>query len=483
MKQKFVFSFVVLLTIIFLTSQFSVGQELTALKDINNVKLSNEINLFDGPNYALEENTIISLKSSDEEPTFYLDINGITIKCINCVAGDTGRVNGVVYKAVDRSSLNQMIKEGADLSAVCTSLIKNMNGLFYGQNNFNQDISSWDVSNVTHMGGMFAYAYSFNQDIGSWDVSNVIRMDSMLWLAYIFNQNIGDWNVSNVTNMNWMFDEANAFNQNINSWNVSKVTDMSYMFRYAISFNQSLDSWNVSNVTDMSSMFADAQSFNQDIGNWDVSNVTEMNGMFEGATSFNQNIGNWNVGHVTRMEDMFHNAGSFNQNISLWNVSNVKPSSSFRTGMKRIFAGSNLSTGNYSKILNGWSKLDLQHGVTLDAGEIQYDSTAIMARQSILSEYGWTIKDGGLAANTTSISEKVKKNTLKIYPVPANDMLFLETNSSGRVQIFDIQGKLVMNQQIENIINEINVSDLSIGTYLLKFESANELKTVHFLKN
>ena len=54
------------------------------------------------------------LYTEPAEPTFYLDANGVTIKCSNCAAGDTGRVDGVLYEAVDRALLIQRRDEGAD---------------------------------------------------------------------------------------------------------------------------------------------------------------------------------------------------------------------------------------------------------------------------------------------------------------------------------------------------------------------------------
>ena len=44
---------------------------------------------------------------------------------------------------------------------------------------FNENISSWNVSNVTNMEGMFKSAWKFNQDISKWNVSNVTNMKDM----------------------------------------------------------------------------------------------------------------------------------------------------------------------------------------------------------------------------------------------------------------------------------------------------------------
>ena len=45
--------------------------------------------------------------------------------------------------------------------------------MFAFTENFNQNISNWNVGSVTNMNGMFYSAKAFNQPIGKWDVSNV----------------------------------------------------------------------------------------------------------------------------------------------------------------------------------------------------------------------------------------------------------------------------------------------------------------------
>ena len=52
---------------------------------------------------------------------------------------------------------------------------------------FNQDISSWDVSKVTNMYNML-YNGVFNQDISSWDVSKVTNFQNMLGRCWDFQQ-------------------------------------------------------------------------------------------------------------------------------------------------------------------------------------------------------------------------------------------------------------------------------------------------------
>ncbi|MCS4051272.1 surface protein [Salinibacter ruber] len=257
----------------------------------------------------------------------------------------------------------------------------------------NLDISASDVpdlSGVTSLEEMFNGASSLDASDGNidqWNVSNVKNMQEVFKGANNFNQDISRWDVSSVTNMDGMFGGAASFDQNIGSWNVSSVTNMGGMFFEATSFNQDISSWDVSNVTDMAGMFNDASSFNQDISQWDVSSVTDMRLTFFEATSFNQNIGSWDVSSVTEMRSMFAGAGSFNQDLGSWDVSSVE-------SMLGMFDQSSLSSTNYDRILIGWAPQDLVGGVSLGAGRIEYCESSPF-RMHMIQEFGWSIEDGG----------------------------------------------------------------------------------------
>jgi surface protein len=250
------------------------------------------------------------------------------------------------------------------------------------------------------MASMFAGATLFNQDISGWDVSSVEDMNGMFGNTTAFDGDISLWDVSSVEDMTSMFAYATAFNQDISGWNTSAVISMTSMFEGTIAFNQPLNtngsSWDVSSVTNMNYMFGDTVAFNQDISGWNVSAVTDMNSMFVGATSFNQPLNSWDTSSVTDMGDMFYNATAFNQDISGWDVSSV-------TNMSRFMEGK--TTADYSyydNLLNAWSQLTLQNGVTWDMNTIEYTSAGAAARQDIIDNYSWTINDGGELEPTLS---------------------------------------------------------------------------------
>lgn len=55
------------------------------------------------------------------------------------------------------------------------AVLTNLDDMFKGCKNFNQDISDWDVSRVVSMNSMFEGCEKFNQDLSSWCVTNITQ--------------------------------------------------------------------------------------------------------------------------------------------------------------------------------------------------------------------------------------------------------------------------------------------------------------------
>ena len=281
----------------------------------------------------------------------------------------------------------------------------NVDGMFVGCSSFNSDITNWNTSSATKMYAMFQGCTSFNQDISGWDVSSVNDMSSMFASCSSFNQPIHNWTPTSLTNISGMFQGATIFNQPIDSWAISPVGGLYRTFKNAQAFNQDLNSWNVSGVTNMQEAFAYATSFNGDITLWDVSNVTlfgrlaygQSFGMFLGASSFNQDIGNWDTSSGTDFHSMLSGTTSFDQSLAGFDL----------TSATRVnISPPNLSTANYDATLIGWeSILDAAYpgGVGYpytpgcNFGSTKYTSggAAEAARTSLITNFGWTITDGG----------------------------------------------------------------------------------------
>ena len=311
--------------------------------DVNNVLGFNDFDA-ETPSWTLPKPNFIS--------PFYLDANGITVKAKEGTPiGAKGLLNGVEYTVVDKHMLSNRIRNGEDVTKVCTSRVEYMDGGMFHEH-FNQDLSSWDVSNVTNMEYMFSYAQNFNQDLSTWDVSNVTNMSVMFYNAQNFNQDLSSWDVSNVTDMHYMFYEATSFNQDLSSWDVSNVQEY-------WDFDAETPSWTLPKPNFISPFYLDANGITvkakegtpigakgllngveytvvdsymlssrirngEDVTKVCTSRVEYMDGgMFYDAQYFNQDISSWDVSNVTTMNSMFLNASSFNQDLSAWDVSNV----------------------------------------------------------------------------------------------------------------------------------------------------------------
>ena len=220
-----------------------------------------------------------------------------------------------------------------DVSNV-TSMFQTFSNCFSFTNGGSDGITGWDVSSVTSAREIFSRATGFNQPIGTWDTSSFNTIRRCFYgdgLSMSFNQPLSGWDTSNVSDMFGVFGFSSQFDQDIGNWNTSKVTRIDGMFSSASNFNNggspSISGWDTSGVTLMSSVFNAASSFNQPIGSWDTSSVEEMHSMFQNARAFNQDIGNWDTSKVTTMYRMFWNATDFNNggspSISGWETSGI----------------------------------------------------------------------------------------------------------------------------------------------------------------
>lgn len=78
------------------------------------------------------------------------------------------------------------------------------------------------------------------------------------------------------------------------------------------------------------------------------------------------------------------------------------------------------------------------------------------------------------------------KSVLKVYPSPATTILNVsvlgEATGKGIIKVVDVNGAVVMQQRISNTIQQIDISRLAKGVYMLKIDNGGEILSSKFVK-
>ena len=164
---------------------------------------------------------------------------------------------------------------GVDLNFIDTSAVTDMTSLF-NQEDFEGDVSSWDVSNVTIMKYMFYKCPHFNSDLSNWDTKNVVNMANMFTGCDEFDGKcLENWNVSHVKNMEGMFKKCLNFNPDLSKWDVWDLEYAGQMFNDCVKFKgKGIDKWSTPKLEQIQEMFSGCKNFDVDMSHWFVRNVT-----------------------------------------------------------------------------------------------------------------------------------------------------------------------------------------------------------------
>ncbi len=231
------------------------------------------------------------------------------------------------------------------------SKAENLNNMFEGCRDFQENLSAWKVDSVKSMRSLFANCKSFKgEGLNGWNVSKVTDMSYMFRECTKFTENLKDWKVGKVKDFsymfynnskiptdftNWdvssgemfkaMFSSCSDFTgETLVGWNVSNGVNFDDMFANASKFNADLNGWRLRSAVSTQQMFANCKQFQQELKDWYVENIVNTTGMFAGCEEFNSNISGWKFKNLQDMSRMFQHAAQFRQNLENWNVSNVR---------------------------------------------------------------------------------------------------------------------------------------------------------------
>ena len=142
---------------------------------------------------------------------------------------------------------------------------------------------------------------------------------------------------------------------------------------------------NLSSVTNAYAMFAYCPVTTVPL--FDLSKVTNAPYMFYQCTALTT-VPLLNLSSVADATGMF--LGTSLTTVPLLNLSSC-------TNASNMFSGVTLTTQSYSDFLINLATLPLQSGVSFHGGNSKYNPAAAIARAYLISNFGWTITDGGAA--------------------------------------------------------------------------------------
>jgi len=145
--------------------------------------------------------------------------------------------------------------------------------------------------------------------------------------------------------------------------------------------------YSLTRVTNTSFMYASCSSI-QTAAAINMSKVTNAANMHQGNTALTS-IPFYDLSAATNVSFMFQVCSSVTT-IPLLNLSSVTNATSFLQGVT-------LTTASYSDFLVYLATLPLQSTVTFHGGNSKYNAAGGVARAYLISNFGWTITDGGAA--------------------------------------------------------------------------------------
>tara|TARA_R110000744_G_scaffold246732_1_gene363147 strand:+ start:56 stop:841 length:786 start_codon:yes stop_codon:yes gene_type:complete len=132
-----------------------------------------------------------------------------------------------------------------------------------------------------------------------------------------------------------------------------------------------------------------------------LSGVSDMTNAFRAASSYDGRFVGWDFNTITDMYAMLYQAASYTQSLASLNIVNV-------TDMRYLLTTATLTEANYNATLIGWEATlqayvagggTYSHSIVITFGNSEYTGggAAAAARASLISNFGWTITDGGIA--------------------------------------------------------------------------------------
>ena len=176
----------------------------------------------------------------------------------------------------------------------------------------------------------------------------------------------------------------------------------------------------------------------------------------------------------------------------------ISTSGSFTVWLTTLPANYNLAVlnSNGTQIGNSQNSGSQNESVTLDVAAGTYYAKVYPKGTANNARSCYTLKVQTATATRETITasdvsassseENVNRNfAINLFPNPAGDQLNVWVEGADRkteIRVYNLMGKLVMQQQSGNTLTQLNISKLAAGIYLLNVNNGMETKAAKFVK-
>ncbi|GEN72795.1 T9SS type A sorting domain-containing protein [Chryseobacterium lathyri] len=208
-----------------------------------------------------------------------------------------------------------------------------------------------------------------------------------------------------------------------------------------------------------------AQSYSRSLNQWSTS-APEYNWMFswDGHNSF------WD-GRITNTTMIYPGSGSYYDKAQIWSAALMRIYN--RIGKEKtdraFLEGLNLTTSTTNQ--QNAAIAVRQAGIDM-LGQFGFNCNDITAMTEEFTAAGYVLPEYSCTLGT---KETVKQNPVSVYPNPVSDVLIvlLKGNKEEKAEIYNMEGRKVMETTIRNNSNRIDVSNLPSGNYILTVKEIN----------
>ena len=179
-------------------------------------------------------------------------------------------------------------------------------------------------------------------------------------------------------------------------------------------------------------------------------------------------------------------ASNIASSTAILNWSSVSGAFSYTVQYKKTSSGTWIyaTTGTYSTFVNLYS---LSANTTYDW---RVYSNCSLEEISGYSYGQFTSSGSGTTANKATVTAtEVNVNpdfAINLFPNPAGDQLNVSLGGVYKktvIKVYNLMGKLVMQQESGNMLTQLNISKLSAGLYLMHVNDGKETRSARFVKN